>query len=123
MSRKRKGTFDDNVEARQKRVRSFRNRERRQQRKKEPEAADDLTWLIRIGIRRAAMKVLNERHSDVPPFWLSLAVKHGHPVSDFYPCRSHVRGDRRYYGFMFREHRDAMVLRWPKARKELTPAD
>ncbi len=124
MSRKRKGSPEDNREARKKRVRSFRNRERRERRKKETHAPDDLTWLKRVSIRMAAMKVLNEKFSEMPAFWLSLpslGKNRNSPTSDFYPCRSYVRGDRVYYGFMFREHRDHQVLLWPNSRKELTP--
>lgn len=124
MSRKRKASSDDNTEGRKKLVRSFRNRERREQRKTQTQGPEDQTWLRRSVTRMVAMRILNERFSEVPAYWLSipsLGKNRNGPTSDFYPCRHHTRGDRLYYGFMFREHRDAQYLLWPKAVKELTP--
>jgi len=127
VSRKRRASSNDDTEARKKRVRSFRSSERRQQRKQKSDDPQDLTWLNRVGIRVAAMKVLNEQFHDVPPFWLSIPwdypkkVVRNHPQAQYYPCRSHRVDDRLWFGFMFREHRDAQCLLWPDAVKELTP--
>lgn len=120
MPRKRTPKVD--TEARKKRIRSFRSRERRQQRKQQANDASDLTWLIRDGVRAAAMKVLNATARSWFPYWLSIA-KNRKPEgsADFYPAKSFERDGRIYYGFMFREHRDQQVLLWAAARKELTP--
>lgn len=128
MARKRKSDDKQDAERVKKRNRSLRNRERREQRKRSAQTPqnnpDDLGWLKNISIRMAAMKVLNATVDSHWPYWLSipsLGRGRNHPTSDFYPCKQTMRGDRAWYGFMFREHRDLMCERWVDARKELTP--
>lgn len=106
--------------AQSKRVRSFRNKERRQRRRINPdiELADDFTWLIRNCMRVSAMRVLNEYPQR--PYWLSVPDKPNPPVSSYYPCNTHKVNNRIYYGFLFREHRDNCFNQWDNARKELT---
>lgn len=118
MPRKRKQK--DNTEARKKRIRSFRSRERREQRKQSTNAPEDLSWLIRTGVRMAAAKIMNVTHNSYMPYWLSVPIEHKQQSPDFYPSKSIVSGDRIWYGFLFREHRDEQCILWPDARKELT---
>ena len=121
MPRRRKGKAEQPDEGRNKRIRSFRNRERRQKRKQVADDPLDLTWLLVNGVRMAAAKIMNETYREPAPFWLSMPANPRPGPSSFYPCRSHRIGDRIWYGFLFRAHRDAQALIWPKARKELTP--
>ena len=76
-------------------------------------------WLVRIGARMAAMKVINE--SPERPYWCS--IPHGvgdgvEPVAGYYPCSYFRTKTRVYYGFLFREHREAVVAKWEHARRE-----
>lgn len=121
MSRRKRPSKDD-TEARKKRVRSFRSRERRQQRKQQANDASDLSWLTRSGAVMASMKILNFKTGSETPYWLSID-KDAKPAgsADFYPARSFEHKGRIWYGFVFREHRDAQCDLWPDARKELTP--
>ena len=117
----RKRTVKGDTEARKKRVRSFRSRERSQRRKHQSNAPEDLTWLKRDAMRSAAMRVINFTARTWTPYWLSIAKKHKPEGSaDFWPAKSFERDGRIYYGFLLREHRDQQCLLWPKARKELT---
>jgi hypothetical protein len=121
MPRKQKDDKDD-VERVRKRNRSLRNRERRQHRKPKVENdPNDLGWLKLNGVRMAANKIMNDSYREPAPFWLSVpSDPRPEPVS-FYPCRSFQRGDRTWFGFLFREHRDQQILLWGgHARKELT---
>lgn len=120
MARRRKIDSKDQ-ERIKKRSRSFRSRERRKQRTTADHDPSDLGWLKLSGIRMAACKVMNDSYRQPAPFWLSIpAVPRPEPV-DFFPCRSFQRGDRIWYGFLFREHRDQQIVIWGgRARKELT---
>jgi hypothetical protein len=123
------------------RLKKLRAAERRAERKRRKEAGEDVSprkretpratkwhdpnnfeWLGTITLRAAASKIMNESYREPAPFWLSVP-KHPRPEpTDFYPCRSFERGDRVWYGFLFRAHRDEQLQRWnnPDARKELT---
>jgi len=114
MPRKRK---DDTGNVK-KRVRSFRTRERKQQRDTDAIATDDLTWVIKSKLKMTALKILNDDGSR--PYWLSIPRNGPEPVAGYYPCSVFTAEGRVYYGFMFREHRDQLHERWDHARKELT---
>lgn len=124
MPRRRRTSSDDNTEARKKRVRSFRNKERREQRKKQSKDPMDLSWITSTGVRAAAVRIMNATHSSFWPYWLSIPhdkLAGTPPVSPFWPSKNTRTKDRVYYGFMIRDHRDELCLLWPNARKELTP--
>lgn len=126
MSRRRKDKKNEDTEARKQRVRSFRSRERRQRRNDATPDASDATWLTRISLHLSCMRILNHKMRGPWPFWLSiesLGKGRNSPTSDYYPCKTIVRGNRVWYAFIFREHRDEQCLLWPDARKELTPSD
>lgn len=122
MARRRKTPDKDDAERVKKRNRSLRNRERRQQRTPKPENdPSDLSWLRLNSIRMAAYKVMNHSNREPAPFWLSIPSSPRPDPVEFYPCRSFQRGDRTWFGFLFREHRDQQILLWGgRARKELT---
>lgn len=110
---------DDNTSARQKRVRSFRTSDRRKQRATKDNAPESVEWLTRSSAKMAAMQVINNYRER--PYILSIPKEDGpEPISGYYPCSMTVRGDRLYYHFLFREHRDATCAKWPDARKEFT---
>lgn len=110
MSRKR----DD--KARSRRPRSHRSRDRD---KRDTNAPDDLSWLLRGSVRNAAMKIINSDQSR--PYVLSIPHDGGvEPVAGYYPCSMMRRNGRIYYAFLFREHRDAVCDQWPDAIKEYT---
>lgn len=83
---------------------------------------NNFEWLGLNGVRMAANKITNESYRLPAPFWLSVPKDPRPPQTDYYPCRSFERGDRIWYGFLFRAHRDEQLERWanPAARKELT---
>lgn len=83
---------------------------------------NNLAWLGMISIRAAANKIMNESYREPAPYWLSIPKDPRPPQTDFYPCRSFERGDRVWYGFLFRAHRDEQLERWGRtdAHKELT---
>ena len=114
MPRKRK---DDTGHVK-KRVRSFRTRERKQRRDTAAVATDDLTWVTKSKLKMTALKILND-HGE-RPYWVSIPKDGAEPVAGFFPCSSFVADGRVYYGFLLREHRDAVFERWDHARKELT---
>lgn len=122
MSRRRKQPDKQDADRVKQRNRSLRNRERRQQRKPKAENdPNDLGWLKSVGIRTAANRVMNDSYRNPAPFWLSVPSSPRPDPVDFYPCRSFQRGDRTWFGFLFREHRDQQIMLWGgRARKEFT---
>ena len=122
----RKRQSETSTEASKARVRSFRSRERRQRRSKGNDAPDaaDLTWLTNINIKLVASRLLNNHRER--PYWLS--ITHGKldgnpPISNYFPCTSYRTDTRVYYGFLFREHRDAAFLDMENSRKEFISKD
>lgn len=83
---------------------------------------NNFEWLGLNSVRMAAHKIMNETYRLPAPFWLSVPKDPRPPQTDYYPCRSFERGDRIWYGFLFRAHRDEQLERWanPAAHKELT---
>lgn len=80
---------------------------------------DDYEWLRRSGAKMYAAKVMNDHRER--PYWLVIdrrtyerAGLRIDPVAHFYPCSYTVRGNKAFYGFLFREHRD---LTWEKWRE------
>lgn len=110
MPRRPRKTIDPGRKAR---VKSSRVRQRRAA---GPDP-DDLTWLSNIAVRQAAERVLNG--NKVYPYWLSIECEGNAPVATYYPCRFIKQGNRVYYGFMFREHREQQVTLFTDARREL----
>lgn len=84
---------------------------------------DPNEWLRRSSINAFAWKIVNSH--KIMPYWLSIEVDTGNPpVSGFYPCHMYMKNGRYYYGFLFRQCRDAVFEKWQHeyaARKELTP--
>lgn len=121
MSRKRKDDKQDADRVKQ-RNRSFRNQERRKRRRPKVENdPNDLSWLKLATIRMVASRIMNDSYREPAPFWLSVPKDPRPEPTDFYPCRSFSRGNRIWYGFLFREHRDQQILLWGgHARKEFT---
>lgn len=121
MPRKRKEDKQD-ADRVKKRNRSLRSRERRKQRRPKVEnAPDDLSWLKLASIRMVAARIMNDTYREPAPFWLSVPKDPRPEPTNFYPCRSFSRGNRIWYGFLFREHRDQQILLWGgHARKEFT---
>lgn len=56
------------------------------------------------------------------PYWLSIEYDGSIPVSGVYPCKMFRHGDRVYYGFLYREHREKVFDNFYKLNpyKELT---
>lgn len=82
---------------------------------------DDQQFWLGITARNKANHILNQGH--VRPYWLSIPVRGLAPIARYYPCTHFKRGERYYFGFAFREHRDACWKGWAevhRARKELT---
>lgn len=122
------------------RLKKLRAAERRAERKRRKEAGEDVSprkrearavawhdpnnlgWLGLASIRMVANKIMNESYRESAPYWLSIPADPAPPQADFYPCRSFKRGDRVWYGFLFRAHRDEQLERWGRtdAHKELT---
>lgn len=122
------------------RLKKLRAAERRAERKRRREAGDlapkkkeeprpqkwhdpkNLEWLVGGNVRMAAYKIMNDTYRQPAPYWLSVPKDPRPPQTDYYPCRSFERGDRIWYGFLFRVQRDEQLERWnnPDARKELT---
>lgn len=76
-------------------------------------------WLIRASARMAANQILNAYPER--PYWLS--IPHGpgdgvEPVAGYFPCSYFRTKTRVYYGFLFREHREAVMAKWDNARRE-----
>lgn len=109
MSRRRK--VEDKPRARQPR-----------QKRDRPEPSDDGgLWLIRATSRNDAARILNECKDR--PYWLSIPHEDSdgvEPVAGFHPCSFFRKRGRVYYGFLIRDHREAVVMRWENARRELT---
>lgn len=76
-------------------------------------------WAM-IRDRMAAAKILNDHRER--PWWLSVPGTGSSPpyISGYFPCSMFRRGSRWYYGFLFKEHRDAMFKKTKGARKEVT---
>lgn len=86
-----------------------------------PMVKDDYLWIRKDRAVAYASKMLNANKHR--PFWLSLPHAMGDgvlPVSNFYPCTMFRTGNRAYYGFLFKEHRDMFFDSQENARKELT---
>lgn len=135
----KKEKIDPFERARLKKLRAAQRREERKKRraeagddgrrsKKEPPRPtkwhdpNDLEWLHLNGVRTAAARIMNDTYREPAPYWLSLPKYPRPEPTNFYPCRSFERGDRVWYGFLFRAHRDEQLRIWGnrKARKELT---
>lgn len=85
---------------------------------------DPNDWIRRSMTLDFAWKIVNDHR--VLPYWLSIECEGPPPTSGFYPCHHHRRKStgRYYYGFLFRQCRDAVFEKWQheyNARKELTP--
>lgn len=78
---------------------------------------DDYEWLRASQARAYAEKILN--NCKERPYWLSIPQEGNDPVAHFYPCSFFRAKGRVYYGFLFREHREAMMAQWTQARREL----
>jgi hypothetical protein len=122
------------------RLKKLRSAERRAERKrlrdsgevssktKEPPRAskwhdpNNFEWLGLNSVRMVANKIMNEAYREPAPYWLSVPKDPRPEQTNFYPCRSFERGDRVWYGFLFRAHRDEQLRIWGNraARKELT---
>jgi hypothetical protein len=83
---------------------------------------NNFEWLGLNSVRMAANKIMNESYGQPAPYWLSVPKDPRPQQADFYPCRSFERGDRIWYGFLFRAHRDEQLHLWGNAaaHKELT---
>lgn len=94
---------------------------KRQERQNAELDAGDIRWVKLAGLKMSAMKVLNNHRER--PYWLSIPHSSGdgiEPVSPYVPCSSFRTDDRVYYGYLFREHREATVDQWDDARREMT---
>lgn len=88
----------------------------RDKKKVDPPVSTD--WLIRIGMKMEATKVLSGLR---PCFWMSIPRSAGVITqAGFYPCHIFERDERLWYGFCFLEHRNAFFDRMEGARKEYT---
>lgn len=83
---------------------------------------DDYEWLRRIQAKAFAQKILND--SRERPYWLVIdrrtygdAGIRTDPVAHFYPCSYAVRGNKAYFGFLFREHREIVWERWSEVHR------
>ena len=120
MARKKREERGDDFKRKRSRIR---REERKRQRKAEATEGMplDTSWLLRDMALSAAMRVV-ARHKE-RPYWLSIPHESGDgnpPVTDFFPCTTFRTRERAYYGFLFREHRDAAIHRLDDAEKELT---
>lgn len=88
-----------------------------------PMVRDDYQWIRSGRARSHAKSILDKERKR--PYWLSFKYKGTKkdgplPLSHFFPCTIFRSGDRAYYGFLFREHRDMFFASLGKGRKELT---
>lgn len=103
------------------RIRTSRADRQRKQRASPENDPTDLTWLISIGQKMAASRILN---GGAHPY--SLSIEWGSadgtvPQSGYLPSSYFRIEDRVYYSFMFLEHRNAVFQEWQveyNARKE-----
>jgi hypothetical protein len=122
------------------RLKKLRSAERRAERKRQRDSGElpdkkkdaprparwhdpnNFEWLGLNSVRMVANKIMNESYGHPAPYWLSVPKDPRPEQTNFYPCRSFERGDRVWYGFLFRAHRDEQLLIWnnPAAHKELT---
>jgi len=83
-----------------------------------PENPKDLNWLIVLGVKAAADRIINGARTR--PFYISVHWPQGsgpEPSFDFYPCGYFRSGDRVYYSFAFPDHRDAVFRVYRKKLK------
>lgn len=97
-------------------------RPRGRRERKAPEAdVNDRTWLLRIGTRMDAVRIING--SPERPYWLSIPwgdADGNPPGAPYYPCTWFRTKTRVYYGFLMRYCRDEWFNQLEDARKELT---
>ena len=119
---------------RRRELRREKSRKRRQERKQQQATApaatspekspeEEAQFWLGMRVRSRGHQVINEIRDR--PYWLSLRMSVGSPpVSGYFPVVYFQRGNRWFYGFLFREHREAFYRRMKKAgnrvRKELT---
>ena len=143
MSRKRKQTtiVDPEERLRLKKLRALQRREARKQDRAlaRPDATsersstgalysdptyqkDDYEWLRRGQAKAFASKIMNDTRER--PYWLVIdrrtyedAGLRTDPVAHFYPCSYTVRGNKAYYGFLFKEHRDIVWEKWSEVHR------
>ena len=78
---------------------------------------NDRRWLIRIGTRMDAIKVINDKGER--PWWGSVKFEGlGMPDSGYFPASSFKTEKRVYHGFAVRWCRDEWFRNTPGARKE-----
>lgn len=139
MARKKKEpkVTDPFERVRLKKLRSAQRREERKKRRLEggddeakskpssdyskPMVKDDYLWIRKDMAVTYAQRIINDNRQR--PYWLSIPHDYGDgvlPLPNFYPCTTFRTGDRAYFGFLFREHRDLFFLTLSNARKELT---
>lgn len=82
--------------------------------------ADYWNWL---NSKHRAAALLNAHPER--PWWASVEYEGYVPVANYYPCTMFRRGERLYYGFLIRDHREAFVSENYKLdiRREYTGAD
>lgn len=83
---------------------------------------DDYEWLRRGQAKAFASKIMNDTRER--PYWLVIdrrtyedAGIRTDPVAHFYPCSYTVRGNKAFYGFLFREHRDIVWEKWSEVHR------
>jgi hypothetical protein len=86
---------------------------------------DPHDWIRRSITMAFAWKIVNLYSTRDLPYWLSIDGEMSNPpTSGYYPCHMYRKNGRYYYGFLFRQCRDAVFEKWQHeyaARKELTP--
>jgi hypothetical protein len=88
---------------------------------------DPHDWIKRSIAQAYAWRIVNLYGTHQLPYWLSIDFDGGNPpTSGYFPCHMYrgKKDGRFYYGFLFRQCRDAVFEKWQHehdARKELTP--
>lgn len=79
---------------------------------------DDYEWIRNASAKAYANKIMNSYRER--PYWLSIPRNGSPPTAHLFPCNILMTEKRVYYGFLFREHREMIIAKWPNARREFT---
>jgi len=121
MARRKKDVADEGMKARRRKLKSRERRERKKEQREESSAPLDSSWLQDIMTVGQAQKIIDKERAR--PYWLSIPFEVGDgnpPVAGVTPCTMFRTRERVYYGFLFRQHRERVMVAFDNAQRELT---